>query len=415
MARVFRDARLFVQQWADTQAITVTANGMLKGADQASVFSTLFLDYNSQLRVYNIEAARRHSESGATGRAPIVKPISKDELQHAWIEYVPLMAKKNRQKLINKFTAYKGDNDELLKWLTALTGPNVKEIDLAVMQHFIWQIKRKALGLPVVYHLCPIFFGKQLGGKTTAITKLLSPIKDVMLSYNPDEATDSRVKAGFANNYVCFFDEMANMARVEMEELKKLITADVLTYRPLYSNSFAVTQQNCSFIGGSNKSMTELIYDPTGMRRFYEFICLDKAGFAAVNAVDAMAIFTSIDPKRERGYIEHVLPQLQQHQQQRQSEDEVQHFVKEMQLNEGEPKPILAADLYNQFIIWRAKAGYAAKHAMIITSFGMRLSSLGVKKEVKKIGGVQKTVYSVNAFSPVFSALPGPHSLKGNA
>jgi phage/plasmid-associated DNA primase len=205
------------------------------------------------------------------------------------------------------------------------------------------------------------------------------------------------------------------MARVEMEELKKLITADVLTYRPMHTNSVAVTPQNCSFIGGSNKSMAELIYDPTGMRRFYEYVCLDKADFDAVNAIDAMAIFTSIDANRDRGYIEHMLPQLQQHQQQRQSDDEVQHFVKEMQLNEGETKQILAADLYSHFIIWRARAGYAAKHPMIITSFGMRLSSLGVKKEIKKIAGVQKTVYNVNAFSPVFASLPGPQSLKGNA
>lgn len=398
-----RNAREFVHQWAMANNVRVKASGEVEGIDLSSALSTIWLDHLTAVFAFNSQVAERHIKEGLSGAPPKVKPIPKDRLEAAWDEYPRQSSKAAWQDLTISITPYTGDNEELHKWLSALIGPNIKEIDLAVMQHFLWQIKRKAQGLPVVYHLCPIFFGKQGGGKTTAIMKLLEPIKDATLQFNPDEATDSRAKATFANNLVCFFDEMANMARVEMEELKKLITADSLTYRPLYSNAFASSKQRCTFIGGSNKSMTELIYDPTGMRRFYEFNCLDTADFNVINSVNYDAVYGSIDSALERGYIEHLLPKLAEHQQARQTEDEVQQFLREMLILGGTPKDILAQDLYQAFISWRAITGFHAKTPMAVNSFGMRLASFKLPKQVKRVNGGPKTVYSINASSLAFA------------
>lgn len=416
MSHILRNARRYVQSWTTANNIVVRANGQVIGADIESAFSSIWLDYIEAVNVHNQMLAEQHKLNGLSGPAPKFKRMPKDELEAAWLEYPEKARAQMQRLLIEQIMPYTGDNDELEKWLGALIGPDIKEIDLAIMKHFLWQVKRKAADLPVVYHICPIFFGKQGGGKTTAIEKLLSPIKDLTLSFSPDEATDNRVKAAFGKNLVCFFDEMANMARVEMEELKKLITAETLTYRPMHTNKSAVAQQKCSFIGGSNKSMAELIYDPTGMRRFYEFVCMDKANFEAINSVDYSAVFAGIDGSLERGYVEHLLSQLVKHQQQRQSEDEIQHFVREMELLGGVQKEITAADLYASLILWRANAGYAAKQAMAVNSMGMRLSSFKIGKKVKRIGDRPQTVYYVNAASPIFSNKLAPVTmLRGNA
>lgn len=411
-----RDPRKYVQSWVAFNGIKVAANGLLIGADLESTFSTLWLDYISETAVYNIRLKQQHEASGHSGPAPKIKRVPKDELEAAWLEYPAKAKKVAQQNLIASILPFNGETTDLKQWLTALMVTEPSELDIAVMKHFIWQIKRRAQNADVVYHICPIFFGKQGGGKTTAIKKLLSPIKEMVIEFNPDEATDGRVKSSFAHNLVCFFDEMANMARVEMEELKKLITADTVTYRPLYTNSFANVQQRCSFIGGSNKSMSELVYDPTGMRRFYEIVCRDKADFNAINNIDYAAIYSSIDGSLERGYLEPFLEELAAHQAHRQTADEVQHFIQEQNLLGGIPKEITAADLYSAFIQWRATAGYAAKQPMVVSSFGMRLSSLKVAKRIKKIDGLQKTVYTVNAESAIFTNRLTPVTMiRGNA
>ncbi len=415
MSNVLKNARDYVRNWTNRNNIEVRASGEVIGVDVESVVSTIWLDYIEEVGIFNLKAGQAHREAGMAGPPPHLKRLTKEELEDAWIEYPGKAAEVRKQAIINQLSQYSGENEELYKWLCALTGAKVSEIDLAIMQHFLWQIKRKALGLPVVYHICPIFFGKQGGGKTTAIQKLLSPIEELTLTFNPDEATDSRVKASFGKNLACFFDEMANMARVEMEELKKLITAETLTYRPMRTNKFAIVRQNCSFIGGSNKSMTELIYDPTGMRRFYEFTCQDRADFEGINGIDYIALYNSINVELERGYIEHLLPKLAEHQQARQTEDEVQHFVRETGLLGGTPREITASELYSAFIAWRAESGYGAKTAMVVSSFGMRLSSFKVPKRFKRVNNTPKTVYTVNAESAIFNKQASVSLLRGNA
>jgi hypothetical protein len=149
------------------------------------------------------------------------------------------------------------------------------------------------------------------------------------------------------------------------------------------------------------------------MRRFYEFNCSDVADFNSINAIDYAAIYSSIDANLERGYIEHLLPKLAEHQQARQTEDEVQHFVRETGILGGTPKEVTAADLYSAFIAWRATAGYSAKTAMVVSSFGMRLSSFKVPKKVKRVGNGPKTVYTINAESVIFNKTTT--ELRGNA
>lgn len=397
-----RDPREYVASWMEFNKVRVSASGGLVGQYGTPSFSTMLLDHYEEIKVANVKLRQAHFESAAPGAPKLLKPISKVLLECAWQDYPAKRKEEAKKQLIERVVVYKGPNDELAKWLQAVTGA-VSDVDLAVMQHFIWQVKRKMLDLPVVYHICPIFFGKQNGGKTTSIQKLINFAQDVVLELEPDEATDSRAKAGFTDNYICFFDEMANMARVEMESLKRLITTRQLSYRPLHTNEVRTVPQNCSFIGASNKSLQEVVYDPTGLRRFYEFTCLDRVDFDGINNIDYTALWSSIDPTLERGYTEPFLANMTEHQTERITEDEVSQFIRELGVNDAGPKKeITASALYGAYIHWRAITGYSSRPALVANTFGARLASHKITKRIRKIDGYQKTVYDVNAASKVF-------------
>jgi hypothetical protein len=421
MKEILGNPRAFIPHWAKTRGITVKGNGIVEGIDIQIAFATLWLDYTELCNVVDSQAPAETKDlkepvkrfNPKTGepieqaapkqaKKPKMWRIPEKDMEKAWSEWPVLEQNRIRETGLGPIMEYTGDTDHAERFLMAVTG-QASALDIAALKHVLWQIKRKANKQAVVHHLCSIFFGKQGGGKTTAILKLLEPVQDFVLDFDPNEAIDPRNAQSLSKNLVCFFDEMANMARVEMESLKKLITNDYLTYRPLYTNNSARVPQSCTFIGGSNKSMSEIIYDPTGMRRFYEFSCLDKTDHAAINGLDYVALWNSVNPELDRGYIEPFLQDLQQHQASHQIEDEVQHFLREQAITGGKATAeIQATDLYNHFTMWRALSGYSARPAPALNSFCMKLRTHKLSKRITAIDGKNKTVYSVNKASHIF-------------
>jgi hypothetical protein len=186
-------------------------------------------------------------------------------------------------------------NDQLGRWVMAVTGQTMP-MDVAVMGHFVWQVKRKLMGLPVVWHMMPIVYGESGSGKSQAIQRLLSPINELTVA--PQDMGvfgDSREARIFTRSYVAFFDEMAKSEKVDVGALKNKISCDTVTYRALYSN-YQTTQNNtCTFIGATNHPIQNLIYDPTSARRFWQINSLVRCDWDAINDIDYSAIWTSID------------------------------------------------------------------------------------------------------------------------
>ncbi|MFM8313665.1 MAG: VapE domain-containing protein, partial [Deltaproteobacteria bacterium] len=165
------------------------------------------------------------------------------------------------------------DEMQIEKFVSLLCGevnPN-HELDVAVLKHFIWQVKRKLNDLPVDHHMMPVVVGPQGIGKSVVILKLLEPIKD-LVGNPPDLATlgDAKNSSFLFRHYVLFFDEMARAQRADINKLKNLISSATIEYRPLYSNSIDKRKNTATFIGASNNGVADNINDPTGMRRFWE-------------------------------------------------------------------------------------------------------------------------------------------------
>lgn len=392
MKDLFVNPRKYVPNWFYTKGYKMRANGSVEGHDLNPSFNTLWLDYREEFLAECIV-------NGETRRG-----IQEKDMQKAYDEFFLIEQNRIRETILTSLT-YNGATDfHLRNWLLAVTG-EATNFQITVLKHILWQVKRKIAKKKVVYHLCPVIYGLQGGGKSTAVFKLIKPLNDFTVDFSPAEVIDTRNAKSLNENYICVFDEMAGMQRVEMESFKRIITAEYITYRPMRSNNFSKVLQNTTFIGISNKSLPENIYDTTGLRRFVEFKCLDNCNWSLLNSVDALNIWNSIDETLEEGYVTSVLPELKVHQKEMQPIDEVEHFLSEQKIYteiEGKDTIIQSLDLYNYFNVWRNANGYENRNAIAINSFAMKLRGKGLQKKIKNIDGKEKVVYIINDASLLF-------------
>lgn len=399
MDEVLLDARMYVANWFAKHS-KMHLNGVITGRAETGL-PTLLLDYDDDYKVAYAKV-RKYDDQG--NKLKVSKRVNDKSLEYAFEEFVPNERERVRAALPHQLPYLGPDDQELKKWLVAVTGAS-QDLDLAVMKHFLWQIKRKLNKLKVTYHLVPVLFGKQGGGKSKAVKMLVSPVEDLMIEFAPIEAVDPRNAKTLNDNFVCLFDEMSSMQRVEMESLKRLISADWLTYRPMRSNDFKKVSQNTTFIGISNKSLQENIFDSTGLRRFAEITVLPKADWDAINAIDYSAVWACIDHTLEDGYTPAVIEELKAHQQEMTTSDEFQDFVLNnavMPVAGQLTTEIAIIDLHRKYDFWRGVSGYGNRAALSINFFSGKLKTLGLYKKIRRIDGKDKVLYTVNANSEIF-------------
>lgn len=180
-----------------------------------------------------------------------------------------------------------------------------KPLAIAIIQHTIHQVKRKALNLPVMNHLMPVIFSKVQGtGKTSFVRKLAAPLEelasgDILLSQFADPRSGDIYRFS-----LLIVDDMEQIPVADVPALKSLITAVRINRRILQTSSSASMQQAATLIGTANRPVTELIDDETGHRRFpmmpFRNGNKDRGGDPAIwdliNELDFQLIWESVDP-----------------------------------------------------------------------------------------------------------------------
>ena len=189
-------------------------------------------------------------------------------------------------------------DDSLKAFLTAVTGKEDK-FNTASLKHFVWQLKRKLFNQGVVdHHLMLVVYGKTGAGKTEAIKKLLEPID--LLYRSPQDMTvinDERGVRILHDSYCIFFDEMAKANKVDVDRLKNVISTPTVTYRLMRSNSSSTVKNNAVFIGATNHTIKELIFDTTSARRFWQIDTLNKLDWDSINNLESLKIWQCVDEK----------------------------------------------------------------------------------------------------------------------
>ena len=87
----------------------------------------------------------------------------------------------HRDKLSFSETLVEKGDKELRKFLLGLKGGSEERLnlDMDILKHFIWQIKRKLWKKPVKEHIMPVFVGATGAGKSYNLLKLLEPIEEL--------------------------------------------------------------------------------------------------------------------------------------------------------------------------------------------------------------------------------------------
>lgn len=315
------------------------------------------------------------------------------EIDAALEEYFALEVIKER-KAATEALVCTGETLDLVKaFITASTG-KLEPLDVGVLAHWIWQVKRRAFDKKVVWHIMPVFYGPQGSGKSSAIKQMLSPIHALYSEMALDSLSDDRLYKAFGDYLVLFFDELQQIKKSNMETLKHQISTDINSYRPMRTNDMVNVPMRASCIGASNKPLSESFSDPTGMRRFYEMETVAQFPIETINAIDYLAMWKGIDENREQGYLTPELrTQLFNKQEALVDKEPLDEFIAEMQLKPSKPhttKNISKDELYRAYVIWCGNNGVHATSSQWVTK---RL----IKRKFRVIKEGTASFFEVNA------------------
>jgi len=283
-----------------------------------------------------------------------------------------------------------GEDLRLTKELVhAYTGGN-NPLDVAALAHFWWQVKRKSLGMPVSNHLMIVLFGPQGCGKSRAIQKIMGPFDEYgyTIEGNLAQITDDRWMPTLAEKFVCFLDEMGHAEKADVSVLKNVISALRVNPRKLGSNKHYDIAQRASFIGASNRPLNELIFDGTGMRRFWQINCAAKMDWSKISTIDYKALFQGIDEDREDGYLAgEILDQFKRAQCGLVNHDDITFFIDDAGHAPGETfdQFFSSAEVYSSFCKWAVANG--SKFSPTKHEFLKKFKNKGFQEVIKNHDG----------------------------
>lgn len=377
-----------IAEWFALQGVTMDAYGLFRKQGQHVSYEVLRLDFKIDT------AAIRDARRGIT------QELLLDGF-HAYIRHM----NENKYEELKKEVAFDAScvgagREAIRDFLIALKGVALPE-EMAIIEHFIWQVKRKLNGKSVAYHLMPIITGPQGTGKSTLLELFLEPMKAVLLQGRPvDFVTDEKNFKALSENFIIFFDEMAKASRTDADRLKEIISAQIISYRPLYTNENAKTVQNCTFIGAANKDVRDLLYDPTGMRRFYQIqvnplITREEIleRWEIVPKINVLAMWRCVDENVDvpTEYLKY-LDVIGEQQKLIKAQTSVEEFIEDTGLIICEGSDVTLQQLYRDYIDYCNESG--RRDPVQRVTFSRELVGKGFEKARKAQGVVFNVRYS---------------------
>lgn len=387
---VLANPRLFVPWWFETNKVNSASGSYL--------FDTLWLDYREAVITLDDEDFRG---------------VSEKDMQKAFGEFLRQLPIKEIQKLADTLVCSVPSLHNLSNWVQAVVESPSAE-DLQVMAHWCWLVKRKIMGMPVIHHIMPIVVGPQGSGKTVAISKLISPLESCRLTADVPMLSEQSTYQAMANHAVIMFDELAGIQRMDMNVLKRQISAETNSFRPLYKQEMSTVPQRCSFIGASNRKIDESIFDATGMRRFFQLISPKRVNWEVINSINYLELWQGIDENLPEGYlVGDTLKSVHTIQANYVVQDDVDLFIETLNLAASSPelvKEVEAKFLYSEYRMWANTHGVYKPLTYIM--FNKKLANRGIEPCDKRTsGGGRIKCFRVNSASQVLGT---PIEAQGN-
>lgn len=254
-----------------------------------------------------------------------------------------------------------------------------KILTTAILKHYVWQVKQKALRRKVVHHLMPIIISAQGAGKTKFSEKFHEPLDE--LASDPvllSDFVDHR--SGDIYRYLAVvIDDVGPLAPKQVSTLKSLLTSDYIQRRMLGTSNTAKYRQRATLFGTANDDIRDLVADKTGHRRFamlpFRNGALARGGDPAVwktvTSIDYELLWRSVDAFRPSPILNH-LDKLTRHQEASRP-DELRSWLIRLDVQSEDVRRIQtrlgirAKGLWELFV---AQTG----SAMSMTSFGVEMN-----------------------------------------
>lgn len=378
-----QNARIFLRYW-----LAKTGKTARTVARTSTSLSTLCLDYDEFYTAAVKDAFPNK-----------LKRLTEKSLEHALSE---LLDEALQAELSAAMPPYKCENEDLEPlyiWVKAVTG-GLDTKHVAVVAHWIWMVKRKALDLPIKHQIMPVLYGPQGGGKTIAIEKLIKPLETFRLSIGMHQLADERAFEGMSNNFIIVFDELQGVERTDMNSLKKQITTTHNSYRKLHTHQVLTTPMRCSFIGATNKPIRESFSDSTGMRRFWEIVTLVKLGWTALGSIDYDALWKGVDERLEEGYLKgDLLAAVLEEQKEHTNKEPFEEFMLDCAVHpEDQIAEVELKELYTAYIMWCGENGVTSRNDRVWFNrkIRRRLEFRPCREGQKRL-----TYFKINASSPI--------------
>ena len=383
---ILNNPRKFVSEYFKRNEIFINKRGELeepKGKNPLQIFDQMFLDYLMEIKIHNEQERKT------------IKADSEGVLKKAFQEYIDNFILEKKRNILESLKCQKQDLSELIKFVKGCTGKE-DENDISVMAHWIWQVKMKMNKKDPVNHIMPILYSKrQGGGKSTAINLLLEIIECFRLNFNLVQVTDERYFKAMSENYVVVLDEMGKAEKADMEIIKNQISIPYNDPRNLGTNTLFKAKQQCSFIGASNKTVAELMVDPTGMRRFWQLECSPVLDWKLINSLDYLKLWKGVDENKKDGYIIDRIKEITEKQKELVTQDEISFYLQSRGILNigGITKKLTSEELYLDYKNWAPENGYKP---MNNSWFGRKLTSHGLKRNVVTVYNHTYNCYEIN-------------------
>ncbi len=258
--------------------------------------------------------------------------LSKDDIQHV-LGIIITKRKKTQHAKVRRLLQFDDPpftQEEVFGWAEKLLGiyhvrhneGKVRREDILALLHMMWQIKRKIFMLPIEQELVYSWFSYELNlGKTFLLNKMASPFPWGYTTCRIPELVDkNQLKAKTRDKFIIDVLEMANGAEdrgepVDIGAVFKSIFGSsagqlsTTSGRVLYSTDEGTEYQGAVFVSSTNVHIHDIVQEPGGMRRYWEFYLKPEKGYdiefylAANPLIDAITdIYRSIDERNSFGY-----------------------------------------------------------------------------------------------------------------
>lgn len=230
------------------------------------------------------------------------------------------------------------------------------ELEVAVFCHFLANVKRRIGGKRATDHMLINLCGPAGGGKSRFTQRLADFFSAFAAQTTLDQIAEPRAQPALLSKYLLIVDELAGGSKADIKELKRVLTAEVIENRRLYSNEVESIRVNASVISTSNDSAAETFTDNSEgiARRLFEIKTRAKLDWAAVNDLNFEAIFLSIDIDQD--YLDGHREVLVAKRSEFVNKDAVSSFIEDMSLSAGEASVTVQA-VYDAYRVWCDRAG----------------------------------------------------------